>query len=92
MSRFDGVRLCAARKRRRLSRHQLGSAVGVDGRRVAQWELGKRVPSPATVAVLADLLMISPDALLVQHHRHPAGRAAATEAAQQRLRSPRGGR
>ena len=82
MSTFDGQRLKSARKRRRLSRQQLGDALGLDSRRISQWELGKRAPEQYRVSALADLLMIEPDELL-RRDRHDvrqdtdSGRAAA---------------
>ena len=64
MAGLDGQRLRLARKRRRLSRHQLADALGVEGSRIRDWELGKRVPAPKVVPVIADLLLITPDTLL----------------------------
>ena len=74
MASIDGQRLRAARKRRRLSRQQLGEALGRDARRVSQWEAGTRAATPTELALIAGLLMVDPGSLLQRGHRTPAGK------------------
>jgi len=57
-------RIAAIRKELKFSQEKFGELANVSQRTVAFWESGERMPSHATVAVLADRLDMSIDYLL----------------------------
>lgn len=57
-------RIAAIRKKFKLSQEKFGDLANVSQRSVAFWESGERMPSHATLAVLADRLGVSVDYLL----------------------------
>lgn len=73
--RWVGVGAVIGRRRVALgwSREELGAAVGMSARAVAEWETGVRQPSPMLLAALARVLEV-PLSQLTRHHRFSRGR------------------
>jgi transcriptional regulator with XRE-family HTH domain len=59
-----GMRLRAARKRKKLTGEQLGKVVGVSKAAISQWENDLSLPSVESVVSLCEVLDISADYLL----------------------------
>ena len=64
-------RITAVRKELKLSQEKFGELAGVSQRTVAFWEAGERMPSHATISLLADRLGVSVDYLLGRADKKP---------------------